>query len=236
MVSTIDKDEIEKFTRMADEWWDEGGKFKTLHSFNPVRIAFIKKKILQHFGGKEDLNILDVGCGGGLICEPFARMGFEVTGIDASEKNIKIAELHAKKSGLKVDYENKAIEEMPDNGKKFDVILALEIIEHVADVEEFIENLAKFLKPGGLVFVATLNRTLKSIALAKFAVEYILRWLPVGTHDFRKFLKPSEINEIAEKVGLVLDQMRGFEYSLLSDAWNESNNVDVNYIMTFHNS
>lgn len=232
MTSTIDVKEVEKFSRIADEWWDEGGKFKPLHKFNPVRISFIKTEILNYFSLNNlcELKILDVGCGGGLVAEPFARMGAEVTAIDASEKNIAVAKIHAEKSGLKIDYRNIAAENLDE---KFDVVLALEIIEHVADIEEFIKACSKLIKPNGLLFIATINRTAKSFALAKVAVEYILRWLPHGTHDWEKFLKPSEIFIDAEKNGLNLKVMRGFGYNIFKDSWEESENVNVNYIMVF---
>jgi 2-polyprenyl-6-hydroxyphenyl methylase/3-demethylubiquinone-9 3-methyltransferase len=241
LMSTINDQEVEKFSRIAEEWWDENGKFKPLHKFNPIRISFINRQISNHFfAGKTPekgeigkIKILDVGCGGGLIAEPFARFGFDVTAIDASAKNIAIAEIHAEKSGLKIDYQNKAIEDMPDNGAKFDVILALEIIEHVADTELFIKNCARILKPGGILFVATLNRTLKSLALGKFAVEYVLRWLPAGTHDWKKFLKPSEINLLTEQNSLQLKKIQGFSYNIFCDEWKEADDLDINYAMVF---
>ncbi len=240
MTSTIDPKEIEKFTAMADEWWDEAGKFKPLHQFNPIRISYIRRKIIEHFALDakaikvfSDLKILDIGCGGGLISEPFARMGANVTAIDAGEKNIAIAKIHAEKSGLKIDYLATSAEELVETGEKFDVVFALEIIEHVADVEAFVKSCAALVKPSGLVFIATLNRTLKSLALAKIAAEYILRWLPIGTHDWKKFLKPSEINSYANKNGLELKELEGFSYNLLKDEWSKSSDLDVNYIAVF---
>ncbi len=235
MSSTIDEKEVEKFSRIADEWWDESGKFKPLHKFNPIRISFIKTEILKFFAAENlhGLKILDVGCGGGLVAEPFARLGADVIAIDASEKNIEVAKIHAEKSGLKIDYRNTTAENLDE---KFDVVLALEIIEHVADIEKFIEACAKLVKPNGLLFIATINRTAKSFALAKVAVEYVLRWLPRGTHDWKKFLKPSEIFTIADKNNLQLKIVRGFEYNIFKDAWCESENLDVNYIMQFVSS
>ena len=230
MSSTIDPQEVEKFSKIADEWWDETGKFKPLHKFNPVRISFIRREIEKYFTINSDLKILDVGCGGGLISEPFARMGAAVTAIDASEKNIATAKIHAEKSGLKIDYRTSAAEELDE---QFDVVLALEIIEHVADVETFIRSCAKLVKPNGLLFVATMNRTVKSLALAKFAAEYILRWVPAGTHDWKKFLKPSELNSHASQHGLTLKTLRGFHYQILNDEWKESDNLDVNYAALF---
>ncbi len=241
MISTIDPKEVEKFSAMADEWWDEFGKFKPLHKFNPIRISYIREKIINHFNLDEklmapfsDLKILDVGCGGGLVSEPFARMKAVVTGIDASEKNIKIAKIHAEKSGLEINYQALSSEELMKKDEKYDVVLALEIIEHVADVEEFVKNCAALVNPNGLVFIATLNRTTKSLLLAKFAVEYVLRWIPIGTHDWKKFLKPSEINSYASKYNLDLKEIMGFSYNLLSEEWKrKSDDLDINYIMVF---
>lgn len=247
MSSTIDLQEVEKFSRIADEWWSETGKFKPLHKFNPIRISFLRREIVKHFSLEDasttpfglrsatgsQLKILDVGCGGGLIAEPFARMGADVTAIDASEKNIAVAKIHAEKSGLQIDYRATSAEELLESDEKFDVVFALEIIEHVADVEAFIKSCAGLVKPNGLLFVATMNRTLKSLALAKIAVEYVLRWLPAGTHDWKKFLKPSEINFYAARYNLDLQSLRGFSYNILNDEWREVENVDVNYIATF---
>jgi 2-polyprenyl-6-hydroxyphenyl methylase/3-demethylubiquinone-9 3-methyltransferase len=230
MSSTIDPKEIEKFSRIADEWWDESGKFKPLHKFNPIRISFIRREIEKFFDINSDLKILDIGCGGGLIAEPFANLGADITAIDASEKNIAVAKIHAEKSGLKINYKTAAAEEIDE---KFDVVFALEIIEHVADVESFIRNCSRLVKPNGLLFVATMNRTLKSLAFAKFAAEYVLRWLPIGTHDWKKFLKPSEINNHANSCELELKNLRGFHYNIFADEWRESDNLDVNYIATF---
>ena len=243
MSSTIDQNEVEKFSRIADEWWSETGKFKPLHKFNPIRISYLRRKIIEQFlldekkiTALEGLKILDVGCGGGLISEPFSRMGAEVTAIDASEKNIAVAKIHAEKSQLKIDYRVSTSEELADEGKKFDVVFALEIIEHVADVEKFISSCAALTKPGGLLFIATMNRTVKSLAFAKFAAEYVLRWLPIGTHDWKKFLKPSEINSHASSCGVDLKELRGFHYNILSGDWKENEDVEVNYIACFSKS
>ena len=250
MSSTIDPQEVEKFSRIADEWWDESGKFKPLHKFNPIRIGFIRRKIEEHFGldkisskrqilkqvqddGTGDLTILDIGCGGGLISEPFSRMGAKVTAIDASAKNIAVAKIHAEKSELKIDYRTNSAEDLAATNEKFDVVFALEIIEHVADVETFIRSCANLVKPNGLVFIATMNRTLKSLACAKIAAEYILRWLPAGTHDWKKFLKPSEINSPAHRNNLNLQCLRGFSYNILNDEWKEVEELDVNYVAVF---
>ncbi len=234
MTSTIDQNEVEKFSRIADEWWDQNGKFKPLHKFNPIRIAYLREKISEKFTLNSNLKILDIGCGGGLVAEPFARMGVSVTAIDASEKNIAVAKIHAEKSELKINYRAMAAEELVKENEKFDVVFALEIIEHVADVEKFISACSDLVKPNGLLFVATINRTVKSLALAKIAVEYILRWLPAGTHDWKKFLKPHEINSKASVCGLELQEMMGFSYSLLNDSWKRNaGDLDVNYLMVF---
>jgi 2-polyprenyl-6-hydroxyphenyl methylase/3-demethylubiquinone-9 3-methyltransferase len=233
MTSSIDPQEVEKFSRIADEWWSETGKFKPLHKFNPIRISYIRKKIEENFKIDENLKILDVGCGGGLIAEPFTKMGANVTAIDASQKNIEVAKIHAERSGLKIDYRTTTAEDLVKTNEQFDVVFALEIVEHVANVEGFIESCSKLVKPGGLLFVATINRTLKSLALAKIAVEYILHWLPRGTHDWKKFLKPSEINSAANASELNLKYLRGFSYNILNDEWKETENLDVNYISVF---
>ena len=234
MTSTIDQNEVEKFSRIADEWWNQNGKFKPLHKFNPIRIAYLREKISEKFTLNSDLKILDIGCGGGLVAEPFALMGVSVTAIDASEKNIAVAKIHAEKSELKINYRAMAAEELVKENEKFDVVFALEIIEHVADVEKFISACSDLVKPNGLLFVATINRTVKSLALAKIAVEYILRWLPAGTHDWKKFLKPHEINSKASFCGLELQEMMGFSYNLLNDSWKRNaGDLDVNYLMVF---
>ncbi len=241
MTSTIDPSEIEKFTKMADEWWDEAGKFKPLHKFNPCRIFYIKQKICDHFSRNhkqfdalKGLDIIDIGCGGGLIAEPFARMQANITAIDAGEKNIAVAKIHAEKSGLKIYYHQSTAEEFAATNQQFDVVLALEIIEHVADVAEFVNKCTKLLKPNGIMFIATLNRTAKSFLLAKIGAEYVLRWLPRGTHNFKKFLKPSEINNYAKQNNLQLQEITGFTYNLLNDSWKQNpNDLDVNYMMVF---
>jgi len=233
-MSSIDPKEVEKFSRIADEWWNKSGKFKPLHDFNPIRILHLKRKIEEKFTKISGVKILDVGCGGGLVAEPFAVAGADVTAIDASERNIQVAKIHAEKSGLKIDYQVSTAEELNEKlTEGFDAVLALEIIEHVADPEGFIQSLANLTNKDGLVFVATINRNLKSLALAKIAVEYLLRWLPIGTHDWRKFLKPSEVNSYAEKAGLKLKELRGFEYNIINSEWKEGANVSVNYVAVF---
>lgn len=237
--STIDQKEVEKFAAIADEWWDESGEFKPLHKLNPVRISLLRSKIIGHFGLDEkiskpfnQLKILDVGCGGGLVAEPMARMGGEVTAIDAAKENIEVAKIHAAKSNLNINYQALAIEDLQKE-EKFDVILLLEIIEHVSDPEALIKAAAGLLKENGLIFVATINRNLKSFFFAKIGAEYILRWLKTGTHDFKKFLKPSEVNKIAAKHQLSLIELKGIEYNLFLDEFKISDNVDVNYVAIF---
>ncbi len=238
-MSTLDQEEVDKFSRIADQWWDEKGKFKPLHKFNPSRISYIRRKVCEMKGlsnnSKEPfkgLSILDVGCGGGLISEPMAKLGGDVTGIDASEKNIKVATLHSEKSDLKINYQQSLVEDFSkENEAKFDVVLALEIIEHVANVDEFVANLAKLVKKDGIVFIATINRTVKSMLTAKIGAEYILRWLEPGTHDWKKFLKPSEIDEPASANGLKLQELQGFKYCVFRDKWSEDEkDLDVNYV------
>lgn len=243
-MTTIDPQEIEKFTKMAQEWWNPHGKFKPLHKFNPIRIKYLKQKICEHFAldvsaiapfknNDKTIKIIDIGCGGGLIAEPFARMQADITGIDAGDKNIKVAQIHASESGLNINYEVASAEDFAEKSQQFDVVFALEIIEHVSDVEKFVQSCAKLLKPQGLLFVATLNRTAKSLIMAKYGVEYILRWLPIGTHDWHKFLKPSEIEIFARKSGLKLQEIQGFNYNFFKDQWSLGKDLSINYMMVF---
>jgi 2-polyprenyl-6-hydroxyphenyl methylase / 3-demethylubiquinone-9 3-methyltransferase len=238
MTSTINKEEIQKFSKLADEWWDVNGKFKPLHMFNPIRIEYIIDKVKEHFDIKGDktnflngLNILDIGCGGGLISEPMARLGGKVTGIDASEKNIKVAKLHSKKNKLDINYLNKSPEQL-DNTKKFDVILNLEIVEHVDNVELYINSCYNLLKKGGLMFTATLNRSFMSYLKAIIGAEYILRWLPIGTHDWNKFLKPEELERILQDEKFYSVDIAGLEFNPFFKKWKRSNNLSVNYIIS----
>ena len=240
MSNTIDTSEINKFTKMADEWWSTTGKFKPLHKFNPCRIIYIREKLINHFAldstnqnPLKNIKILDIGCGGGLLCEPLKRLGADIVGIDAGEKNIAVAKIHAEKSGLEIDYRNQDVEELAQTNEKFDVVLAMEVIEHVADVEKFFVAAKDCLKPNGLLFVATLNKTAKSYLNAIIGAEYILRWLPRGTHDWKKFLKPSKINRIAQNNNLRLLELTGFSYNLLKDEWKKSDDVQINYAMVF---
>ena len=237
MTTTINKEEIQKFSKLADEWWDVNGKFKPLHMFNPIRIEYITDKIKQHFKINADnldylkgLNILDIGCGGGLISEPMARLGGRVTGIDASEKNIKVAKIHAKKNELKINYLNKSPEEL-ENKDKFDIILNLEIVEHVDNVGLYIESCYNLLKKDGLMFTATLNRSFMSYLKAIIGAEYIMRWLPIGTHDWNKFLKPEELEKQLQDKKFSMVEIKGLEFNPLLNKWKKSNNLSVNYII-----
>ncbi len=273
--STIDPEEVERFSRMADEWWDPHGKFKPLHRMNPLRVGYIRDWALKHFGlrasgfglqekepslesgtqSPEPITLLDIGCGGGLVCEPLARLGARVTGIDASEKNIAVAKAHARQSRLDIGYRCTTAEELlEDVGMRsdevmekktaplphhsttpsptFDIVLALEIIEHVADVEAFVAAASALVKPGGLIFFSTLNRTAKSFALAIVGAEYILRWLPVGTHDWKKFLRPSELCAPLRRNGIEIVEMTGMVMDPLSGKWRlDPHDLGVNYMV-----
>ena len=236
--NTINKKEIEKFSKIAKEWWNPEGKFKPLHKFNPIRISYIKENIIKTFKldhnktPLKDIKILDVGCGGGLLSEPMCRLGAKVTGIDASEKNIKVAKLHSEKNSLQIDYFCSSPEKF-NTKDKFDVILNMEIVEHVEDVNFFLESCCKLLKKNGLMFVATLNKTLKSYIFAIVGAEYVLRWLPIGTHEWEKFIKPEKLISILEKNNLKLDKVDGMNFNLLKNKWSVGNDKSVNYIAKF---
>ena len=236
--NTINKKEIEKFSKIAEEWWNPEGKFKPLHKFNPIRISYIKNNIITSFKLKnkkkplEQTTILDIGCGGGLLSEPMCRLGADVTGIDASQKNINIAKLHAKKSKLNINYICTSPEKMKSN-KKFDVILNMEIIEHVEDVNFFLESCSELLKKNGIMFVATLNKTLKSYIFAIVGAEYVMRWLPIGTHEWEKFVKPEELINITHTKKLKLKKLDGMKFNLLTNEWGLSSDKSVNYIAQF---
>ena len=238
-MTSVNKKEIEKFSKMAEEWWDPNGKFKPLHKFNPIRIRYIKDNIINHFNLKDKskplnkINILDIGCGGGLLSEPMSRLGANVVGIDASEKNIKIAKMHATKNNLKIEYKNTSPENLKTN-KKFDVILNMEIVEHVEDVNFFIKSCSKLLKKNGIMFVATLNKTLKSYIFGIIGAEYIMRWLPIGTHEWEKFLNPDDLIAISKKNNLTVQKLDGMKYNLIKDQWTLSNDKSVNYISIFN--
>ena len=237
-MSSVNKKEIEKFSRMAAEWWDPNGKFKPLHKFNPIRIRYIKENIINNFKLKnkskplEKINILDIGCGGGLLSEPMQRLGADVTGIDASFKNIKIAKLHAKKNKLNINYLCSSPEKLKVN-KKFDVILNMEIVEHVEDIQFFLKSCSILLKKNGLMFVATINQTLKSYMFAIVGAEYVLRWLPIGTHDWEKFVKPEDLKNIMKENNLALNRLDGMNFNIIKDEWNISKDTSVNYIAKF---
>ncbi len=237
-MSSVNKKEIEKFSNMADEWWDPHGKFKPLHKFNPIRIKYIKENIINHFNTKNKrqplsgINILDIGCGGGLLSEPMCRLGANTTGIDASIKNIKIAKFHAKKNGLKINYMCSSPEKLKIS-KKFDVILNMEIVEHVEDISFFLKSCSKLLKKNGLMFVATINKTLKSYVFAIVGAEYVLRWLPIGTHEWEKFVKPEELKDILTKNNLSLKKFDGMHFNIIKDEWSITKDLSVNYIAKF---
>ena len=238
-MNTIDKTEIEKFSKLAKDWWNPEGKFRPLHLFNPVRIKFIKEKLIDHFKLNsnsqkplEKLKILDMGSGGGLLCEPLNRLGAKVTGIDASKNNIEVAKLHAKEMSLNIEY----IHSSPENinlKNQFDVVLILEVVEHVLDVNLFIEKCSQLIKKNGIMFVSTINKNLKSYAFAILGAEYILRWLPIGTHHWDKFLTPQDLKNIAEKNSLTADEIVGIKYNIFSKKWSKSRDTSVNYISTF---
>jgi len=238
-LTTVDKTEIEKFSKLAKDWWNPNGKFKPLHLFNPTRIAFIKEKLISHFkldGNNEkplkELKILDIGCGGGLLCEPLKKLGAVLTGIDASKNNIEAAKLHSKKMNLSINY----ICCPPENlnfDKKFDVILNMEVVEHVSNVNLFIQNCSNLLNKNGIMFVATINQNLKAYIFAILGAEYILRWLPIGTHDWNKFLTPQDLEVITSKNNFLSDEVVGMKFNLFTKKWHKSNDSSVNYISTF---
>jgi len=236
--NTINKKEIEKFSKIAEEWWDPEGKFKPLHKFNPIRISYIKENIINSFKltNKDkplnNLKILDIGCGGGLLSEPMCRLGAQVFGIDASERNVNVAKLHAKKNNLDINYKCAS----PENFKtetKFDVILNMEIVEHVEDLDFFLESCSKLLKKNGIMFVATINKTLKSYLFAIIGAEYILKWLPIGTHDWNKFLKPDELINICKNNSLNLNNLIGVKFDILKNEWTISEDSSINYLAQF---
>jgi 2-polyprenyl-6-hydroxyphenyl methylase/3-demethylubiquinone-9 3-methyltransferase len=236
LATTIDPAEVAKFSAMAAEWWDPHGKFAPLHKFNPVRLGFIRDTAARHFnrtglkpfGG---LSLLDIGCGGGLLSEPMARLGFAVTGVDPSEKNIGTARAHAQSTGAPVTYRTASAEVLESEGALFDVVLNMEVVEHVSDLRAYLKACARLVRPGGLTVVATLNRTLKSLALAKIGAEYILRWLPPGTHDWNRFVPPEELRRLLEESGLNPMKTQGVAFDPLSWDWHLSADVDVNYMI-----
>lgn len=240
MKSTINQEEVNKFAKISDEWWNENGKFKPLHKFNPIRIKFIKDSLMKFFTLKDDnekplqnLKILDVGCGGGLVAESLTKLGAKITGIDAAAENIEVAKTHAKSSNLTINYQNLDIEELALEKPEFDVVLALEIIEHVDHPKNFILALSECVKEGGVVIIATINRTPLAFVNAIIGAEYLLKWLPKGTHNWKKFFKPSEISAMAKESDLDLYEAKGFRYDLIADKWSVSQNLSINYALVF---
>jgi 2-polyprenyl-6-hydroxyphenyl methylase/3-demethylubiquinone-9 3-methyltransferase len=235
---TIDQDEVARFSRLAGQWWDVRGPMAALHKFNPVRLAYIRDRASAHFGrdpkrldSLAGIRVLDIGCGGGILSEPLARLGAAVVGADPSDSNIAVARHHAAQSGLAIDYRNTSAEALAEAGESFDVVLAMEVVEHVTDVGLFVDVAAAMVKPAGLLFVATLNRTMKSFALAIVGTEYILRWLPRGTHQWDKFVTPNELEIAIEQSGLQIADQTGVIYNLLADRWQLSSDMDVNYML-----
>ncbi len=237
-MNTVNKKEIEKFSKIADEWWDAEGVFKPLHKFNPVRISYIKEKVISHYNIKsklqplKNIEMLDIGCGGGLLSEPMCRLGARVTGIDASKKNINVALHHAKKNNLKINYLYSSPEKISLK-KKFDVILNMEVVEHVDDLNLFLKKSSLLLKKNGLMFVATLNKTLKSYAFAIIGAEYVLRWLPIGTHEWDKFVKPEKLIQSGKKNNLELIKIDGVGFNIFKNEWLITEDCSVNYITQF---
>jgi 2-polyprenyl-6-hydroxyphenyl methylase/3-demethylubiquinone-9 3-methyltransferase len=233
--TTIDAQEIEKFSKMADEWWDPEGKFKPLHLINPIRLQYIREVLGQHFSLENmtlplsNLKILDIGCGGGLVSIPLARLGADITAIDASEKNIKIASMSADKFNVKVRFKHSAVEELDTD--KFDVVLALEVIEHISNIEVFVQNIARLLKNDGILIISTINRTTQSYLQAIVAAEYLLQWMPIGTHEFKKFLKPSEIANQLTSNNLKILEMKGLKFNPFKWQWSLSDDLNVNYFI-----
>ena len=235
---TADEDEIGRFAAQAGDWWDEEGAFAPLHRINPVRLRFIRDSLCRHFGRDssslrpfENLNILDIGCGGGLLTEPMARLGAAVTGIDAAPEGVSAARAHARLAGLEIDYRAMLPEEMAATGRVFDAVLNMEVVEHVADAEAFFEACGRLVRPGGAMAVSTLNRTLKSLAFGKVAAEYILRWVPAGTHDWRQFVKPSELARHLRRAGFEAADLKGMAYDPANGDWSLGGDVGINYLM-----
>ncbi len=236
--TTIDPDEVERFSAMAKEWWDPNGKFRPLHKFNPIRLTYIRDRIAEQFGRDtrsarpfEGLRILDIGCGGGLLCEPMTRLGATVTGADASQTNIEVARIHAEQAGLDIDYRATTAEALAEAGEQFDVVLNMEVVEHVADVDLFVSKCAAMVKPGGLMFMATINRTLKALGLAIIGAEYVLRWLPRGTHQYERLVRPEELEKALGIAGLDIADRTGVSYNPFTDRWDTSRDMDVNYMI-----
>jgi 2-polyprenyl-6-hydroxyphenyl methylase/3-demethylubiquinone-9 3-methyltransferase len=235
--TSIDRDEVARFAALADEWWNPRGKMAPLHKFNPVRLGFVRDQACAQFGRDgsaldclKGLAFLDVGCGGGIVSEPLTRLGGKVTGIDPAEENIAAAKLHAEKNGLSIDYRATTVEALAETDAAFDVVIASEVVEHVADLDFFAGRCAALVKPGGLMIVTTINRTLKSFALAIVGAEYVLRWLPVGTHRWEKLVTPGELEAALKAGGLTVVEESGIMYDLFRDEWRRSDDMDVNYM------
>jgi len=235
--TTADNDDVARFSAIAEAWWDVNGDFRPLHKLNPTRLTFIREHLCGHFERQPNgdkplagLDIIDIGCGGGLLSEPMRRLGANVTGIDASDKNIAVARLHAEQSGLAINYRHMLPEDLPAETQRFDVVLNMEVVEHVADLGLFLDASAALVKPGGVMIVSTLNRTVKSLALAKVGAEYVLRWLPVGTHDWRKFVRPSELAAGLRPHGLEVRDLKGMIYRPIADEWTLGRDLSVNYL------
>jgi 2-polyprenyl-6-hydroxyphenyl methylase/3-demethylubiquinone-9 3-methyltransferase len=236
---TLDREEVARFARLSGQWWDELGPFRRLHRINPVRLTYIRDQLCRRFGrdakgpaSLSGLSVLDIGCGGGLVCEPLARLGASVTGIDPAAENIEAAKAHALAGGLDITYEGTTVEELASRGQSYDAVLLLEVVEHVPDVPAFLKGVAPLVKPGGLMILSTLNRTLKSFALAIVGAEYILRWLPVGTHQWQRFVTPAELASALSAAGLALTGTEGLIYDPFSDEWRLGTDTDVNYFGT----
>jgi 2-polyprenyl-6-hydroxyphenyl methylase/3-demethylubiquinone-9 3-methyltransferase len=236
--TTIDPDEVERFAKLAESWWDPNGSFRPLHRFNPVRLRYIRERLTGHFGRDEKsirpfegMRLLDIGSGGGLLSEPMARLGFRVTGIDATERNIAVAQVHARSVGLDIDYRVETAEALAAAGERFDAVLAMEIVEHVADLELFLESASRLIRPGGALVAATLNRTAKSFLFAIVGAEYVLRWLPRGTHSWSKFVRPSQLIPPLRRGGLAVREITGVTYNPGADEWTLSRDLDVNYMV-----
>jgi 2-polyprenyl-6-hydroxyphenyl methylase/3-demethylubiquinone-9 3-methyltransferase len=236
--TTIDESEVDRFSRMAADWWNPTGKFKPLHKFNPVRLSYIRQTVIEHFGLDagtarpfDGLRLLDIGCGGGLLSEPMARLGAEVVGADASETNIEIARLHAGQSGLDIDYRATTSEALEAAGESFDVVLNMEVVEHVSDVDLYMKSCAAMVRPGGLMVVATINRTMKAYGLAIIGAEHILRWLPKGTHQYEKLVTPQELEDALAGTGVDIVRRTGVSFNPLADEWRLSRDMDVNYMV-----
>jgi 2-polyprenyl-6-hydroxyphenyl methylase/3-demethylubiquinone-9 3-methyltransferase len=237
--ASIDRGEVKKFADLAERWWDPDGPMRPLHRINPVRLAYLRERIDAHFGRDpagfrplDGLSVLDIGCGAGLISEPLARLGGTVTGIDPAEENIAIARFHAAQSGLAIDYRATTVEEVASRGDRFDLVLALEVVEHVADVPGFVASAAACLKPGGLTLFSTINRSLRAFTLAIVGAEYVLRWLPVGTHDWEKFVRPDELARAMQDAGLTEEDRRGLVFNPLANRWSLSGDTAVNYFLS----